>query len=95
MIKESYLRKLTPNDIIVLLVERREFAAKARRVLPRIDWKMVTYPNWKATCPKSGCELTLDNIKDELQSWLEETEEEIEQLNKHLKPTNKQMELGL
>ena len=91
MIKDSFLRKLAPEQVEVMLQERQEFAAKARRVLPRIDWKMVTHPNWRATCPKSGCELTLDILKEELQAYLEEAEEEIKQLERVLEPMVKQL----
>ena len=91
MIKDSLLRKLAPEHAQSILQERQEFAEKARRVLPRIDWKMVTHPDWRVTCPKSGCELTLDIIKEELQAYLEEAEEEIGQLEKILKSVEKQL----
>ncbi len=87
MLKDSFLRELTPEYASELLQERQEFTDKSRRALPRIIAKKAKYPNWWATCPKSGCLLTLDDIKEELQAYLEEAEEEIVQLEKHLNPT--------
>ena len=91
MIKDSFLRKLSPEYAAALLQERQEFTDKARRALPRISAKKAKYPGWRAICPKSGGELTLDIINEELLSWLEEAEEEIKQLSKHLesKPKGK------
>ena len=85
MFKDSFLKKINTEHASELLQERQERIDKARRALPRIAWKRITHPNWKATCPKSGCELTLAIIKDELMAYLEEAEGEIDQLEKHLK----------
>lgn len=97
MFNESFIRKLTPDHASALLQEREDDAAKCRRILPRLDWKMVTCPDWHATRPKSGCDLTLAILKEEWQEFLEESEEEVEQLEKHIGATgshlNKQMEL--
>ncbi len=100
MLKDSFLRELTPEYASELLQERQEFTDKSRRALPRILAKKIKSPGWRAICPKSGCSLTLDIIKEELQAYLEEAEEEIEQLNKHLeskfsKPVVKQLELKI
>ena len=99
MIKEALLKKLNTEDLEILLGYRQVNIDRANRVMPRIDRKMVDSPNWKAICPKSGCELTLDIIKEELQAYLEEAEEDVQQLNKHLErlapPKSCQMELGL
>lgn len=84
MFTQSFVNKLTREHALALLSERETDAARARRGLPLIDKKMADYPNWKGTCPKSGMPLTLQDIKDELREWLEESEDEIKQLNQHI-----------
>ncbi len=95
MLKESFLQRITPEHVQALLQERQDGARRCRRALPLIDAKMICYPDWSGTCPKTGMLLTLQDIKEETQAWLEESEEEIEQLRRHLGPEVKQLELGL
>lgn len=75
---------MTAEQAAARLAEEQAFSVKSRRVLPRIEAKKQQYPGWHAVCPKSGCDLTLADIEDELRAYLEESEEEAQQLVKHL-----------
>ena len=93
MFKDSELKRIKPQDIDNLLEERREFARRYRRALPIINAKMISNPGWHAVCPKTDMPLTLRDIKEEMLGYLEEMEEEIAQLEKLLKPKQRQLEL--
>ena len=84
MIQQKFLNSLMKEQILDYIEDHQGFINKAKRGLPFIEAKMIKYPNWKATCPKSGEPLTLDIIKEELQAYLEESEEELKQLQGHL-----------
>jgi len=98
MIPYKFIQKLDENQAKELLIDRQFDKAKIEKALPRVDAKIIKYPDWKATCPKSYCEMTLLDIKDELLAWLGEVEEDITCLSNHLKkllPDVRQLELDL
>ncbi len=84
MILPKYLNSLNKEQTLDQIEDRQGFIAKAKRGLPLIEAKMIKYPGWHATCPKSGEPLTLDIIQDELQAYLEVAEEELPQFEGHL-----------
>jgi hypothetical protein len=84
MIKETYIKHLSHEESIVAISDRYVFIDKAKRGLQHIDKKTIDYPNWKATCPKTDMPLTLPDIKEELQAYLEDAEDEVNQLNLHI-----------